>query len=123
MPRYRIQSMHRRLNTSTSTEQHQDNNVLAFSLPFLTILGVTAVEKPLTTKLPAPSTKKLPIDSDWPSEETWKIELQGSTKRGNTEEVDQSDYTYVANTVAKVQAAVRFGGYTFSSAIHIKQRP
>jgi hypothetical protein len=72
-------------------------------------LAVTAVEKPLTTKLPAPSNcKKLPIDSDWPSEETWKTELQGSTKRGTQKKWTSPDYTYVANTVAKVQAAVKF---------------
>ena len=72
------------------------------------ILVAAAVESP-STKLAAPSNcKKLPIDSDWPSEKTWETELPGSTKRGAQKKWTSPDYTYVGNTVAKVQAAVKF---------------
>jgi hypothetical protein len=80
----------------------------AIPLPLL-FLAVTGAEKPLTTKLPAPAgCKRLPSDSDWPSEETWKTELPGSTKRGAQKTWTSPDYTYVANTAAKVQTAVKF---------------
>jgi hypothetical protein len=73
------------------------------------VLAVSAVEKPLSTKLPAPSNcKKLPVDSDWPSEETWNRELPGNQKRGAQKKWTSPDYTYVANTVQRVQAAVKF---------------
>jgi hypothetical protein len=81
---------------------------LAGGLAFL-ILAVTAAENPPTTKLPAPANcKKLPIDSDWPSEEAWKTELKGSRKRGSQKKWTSPDYTYDGNTVTNVQAAVRF---------------
>src|ERR1043166_8099267 len=80
----------------------------ALPLSFLT-LAAAAAERPLTAKLPAPSNcKKLPVDSDWPSEGTWKTELPGSTKRGTEKNWTSPDYTVVANTVEKVQAAVKF---------------
>jgi hypothetical protein len=82
--------------------------IWALPLPLL-ILAIAAVEHPLATRLPAPSNcKKLPIDSDWPSEETWKTELQGSTKRGPQKKWTTPDYTYLGNTVAKIQTAVKF---------------
>ncbi|KAF2433259.1 FAD-binding domain-containing protein [Tothia fuscella] len=59
--------------------------------------------------LPAPENcKKLPVDADWPSDEVWKAELKGVEARGPQKQPARPDYKYEANTVAKVQKAVKF---------------
>lgn len=58
---------------------------------------------------PAPENcKKLPIDADWPKEEVWKAALRGIEARGPQMKVTRPDYKYEANTVTKVQNAVKF---------------
>jgi hypothetical protein len=58
---------------------------------------------------PAPENcKKLPIDSDFPSPEEWKVALRGVEPRGPQTKPTRPDYKYEANTVAKVQNAVKF---------------
>jgi hypothetical protein len=58
---------------------------------------------------PAPENcKKLPVDSDFPSPDEWKANLRGVEARGPQTNPTRPDYKYEANTVAKVQNAVKF---------------
>lgn len=53
--------------------------------------------------------KKLPIDTDWPQPDAWKAALRGVEARGPQDPLKtRPDYKYEANTVAKVQNAVKF---------------
>jgi hypothetical protein len=52
--------------------------------------------------------KKLPVDSDFPSPDEWKAALRGVEARGPQTSPTRPDYKYEANTVAKVQSAVKF---------------
>jgi hypothetical protein len=58
---------------------------------------------------PAPENcKKLPIDADWPSDDVWKTALKGVEARSLGTKAKRPDYSYEANTVEKVQKAVKF---------------
>jgi hypothetical protein len=53
--------------------------------------------------------KKLAIDADWPQPDVWKAALRGVEARGPQNPLKtRPDYKYEANTVAKVQNAVKF---------------
>lgn len=52
--------------------------------------------------------KVLPADSNWPSTEIWKESLKGVQARGKDAADGSPDYRFNANTVEKVQVAVKF---------------
>jgi hypothetical protein len=61
------------------------------------------------SQLASEGCKKLPIDADWPQPDTWKAALKGVEARGPQNPLKtRPDYKYEANTVAKVQNAVKF---------------
>jgi hypothetical protein len=65
---------------------------------------LTAVEK-----LPAPAgCKKLPSDSDWPSEDVVQAELPGWEPAMPDGKMKHPDYIYEVKSVASAQRAVRF---------------
>jgi hypothetical protein len=58
---------------------------------------------------PAPANcKRLEIDSDFPTPDEWKAALRGVEPRGPQTNPTRPDYKYEANTVAKIQNAVKF---------------
>jgi hypothetical protein len=64
----------------------------------------------LATCLPSASEdcKVLPGDTNWPSVDTWKESLKGIQARDKEAAPGSPDYRFNANTVEKVQAAVKF---------------
>lgn len=57
---------------------------------------------------PALDCKILPGDANWPAAEVWKESLKGVQAREKDATSGSPDYRFNANTVEKVQAAVRF---------------
>ena len=52
--------------------------------------------------------KILPDDANWPAAEAWKENLKGVQAREKDATPGSPDYRFNANTVEKVQAAVKF---------------
>jgi hypothetical protein len=52
--------------------------------------------------------KILPGDANWPNVDTWKENLKGIQARDKEAALGSPDYRFNANTVEKVQAAVKF---------------
>lgn len=66
---------------------------------------------PVTTnsRLAPEGCKKLPTDTDWPQLSVWKAALPGVEARGPQNPLKtRPDYKYEANTVSKIQNAVKF---------------